>query len=221
MPRMLLHALQRALAVVALLLAVAPPSFAQDPLTLLQRHPLESPERGVIANRDAIVRALGLKPGMTVADIGAGTGAFMEPMARAVGPTGRYFGVDIDKDYVKLMESRAKRLGLSQAQVVLSRTDSVTLPAESVDLMVVIDAYHHFSPVEPMLASMKAALRPGGRLIIVDFDRTPKSPRWIKEHVRADKATFLQEIGKAGFRLDGDITVPGLEGHFVTGFVRP
>jgi ubiquinone/menaquinone biosynthesis C-methylase UbiE len=195
--------------------------MAQDPLTLLQRHPLESPERGVIAHRDQIVRALKIKPGTVVADIGAGTGAFMEPLSRAVGSGGRYIGVDIDKDYVKLMESRAKRLGLAQASVVLSRPDSITLPEDSVDLMVVIDAYHHFTPPEPMLASMHKALRPGGQLVIVDFDRTPRSPKWLREHVRADKATFLKEIEAAGFRVDRDLKVPGLEGHFVTRLLKP
>ncbi|WP_448579044.1 class I SAM-dependent methyltransferase [Thermaurantiacus sp.] len=217
-----MHRLLRFLTLLGLsLLLPFAPSVAQDPLTLLQRHPLESPERGVIAHRDAIVRALGIKPGTVVADIGAGTGAFMEPLARAVGPGGRYIGVDIDKDYVKLMESRAKRLGLAQASVVLSRPDSITLPADSVDLMVVIDAYHHFAPPEPMLASMLKALRPGGQLVIVDFDRTPNSPRWLREHVRADKATFLKEMEAAGFRIDRDLKIPGLEGHFATRLLKP
>lgn len=204
-----------------LFLLLATPALAEAGVAQLQAHPLEDPARGVIANRDSIVAALELRPGLVVADIGAGTGAFMEKIARAVGPSGRYIAVDIDRDYVGLMRDRAKALGLTNAEVVHSRPDSVTLPEASVDLMVVIDAYHHFDPVGPMLASMLAALKPGGRLVIVDFDRTPQSPRWVRNHVRADRATFEREIRSAGFRFDRDLAVPGLTGHFVARFVKP
>ncbi|MFQ3596156.1 MAG: methyltransferase domain-containing protein [Sphingomonadaceae bacterium] len=205
----------------AFALPFALPVWAQGTAANLQQHPLEDPARGVIANRPAILAALDLKPGLTVADIGAGTGAFMEGIARAVGPRGRYFGVDIDRDYVATMQGRAARLRLANATIIHSRPDSITLPANSVDLMVVIDAYHHFEPVEPMLASMLAALRPGGRLVIVDFDRKPDSPRWLQKHVRADKETFLGEIRRAGFVFDRDLEVAGLTGHFVSQFVKP
>jgi ubiquinone/menaquinone biosynthesis C-methylase UbiE len=204
-----------------LVLLLSAPALAQGSAARLQAHPLEDPARGVIANRDAIVAALVLKPGLVVADIGAGTGAFMEQIARGVGPTGRYIGVDIDREYVGLMRDRVRALGLANAEVVHSRPDSVTLPAASVDLMVVIDAYHHFDPPGPMLASMLAALRPGGQLVIVDFDRTPQSPKWVRSHVRADRATFEREIRSAGFRFDRDLAVPGLTGHFVARFVKP
>ncbi len=204
-----------------LLLLLAAPALAQGSAARLQAHPLEDPARGVIANRDAIVAALALRPGMVVADIGAGTGAFMAPIARAVGPKGRYIGVDIDRELVGLMRDRARSLGLPNVEVLLSRPDSVMLAPASVDLMVVIDAYHHFDPPEPMLASMRAALRPGGQLVIVDFDRRPESPKWVRGHVRADKAAFLREIARAGFRLEQDLAVPGLTGHFATRFVRP
>ncbi|WP_448582638.1 class I SAM-dependent methyltransferase [Thermaurantiacus sp.] len=204
-----------------LLLLLSAPALAQAGVARLQAHPLEDPARGVIANREAIVAALELRPGLVVADIGAGTGAFMQAIARAVGPSGRYIGVDIDREYVQLMRERVRALGLANAEVVLSRPDSVTLPPASVDVMVVIDAYHHFDPVGPMLASMLAALRPGGRLVIVDFDRTPQSPKWVRNHVRADRATFEREIRSAGFRFDRDLAVPGLTGHFVARFVKP
>jgi predicted methyltransferase len=209
------------------LLSLAAPVPAQSPTagapaeTPFAGHPLDNPERGVIANRAAIVRVLGLSPGLVVADVGAGTGAFMAPIARAVGPTGLYIGVDIDRDFVDTMRSRAKAANLPNTRILLSRPDSTMLDPGSVDLIVVIDAYHHFSPAAPMNASMFEALKPGGRLVIVDFDRTPQSPKWIKSHVRADRATFEREIAKAGFRRDGDLAVPGLEGHFVTRFRKP
>ncbi|MFN7174960.1 MAG: class I SAM-dependent methyltransferase [Thermaurantiacus tibetensis] len=211
----------RLLALLLLILAPSVPALAQGVAARLQAHPLEDPARGVIANRPAIVAALDLRPGLVVADIGAGTGAFMEPIARAVGPQGRYIAVDIDRDSVGLMRDRARALGLGNVEVLLSRPESVMLAPASVDLMVVIDAYHHFDPVKPMLASMLAALRPGGQLVVVDFDRTPQSPKWVRNHVRADKATFVREITEAGFRLDRDLAVPGLAGHFVTRFVKP
>jgi ubiquinone/menaquinone biosynthesis C-methylase UbiE len=207
--------------VVALFLALAQPLQAQDPAALLARHPLESPERGVIARRAEIVSALELRPGQSVADIGAGTGAFMEPIARAVGPEGTYIGIDIDPDYVRMMSDRLRRLGLANARVLRSKPEDILLGAGSVDVMVVIDAYHHFAPPEPMLASMKRALKRGGYLVIVDFDRTPSSPNWIRSHVRANRATFQREIEGAGFRFDRDLAVPGLSGHFVARFVKP
>jgi ubiquinone/menaquinone biosynthesis C-methylase UbiE len=203
----------------ALLLALfAPPLLGQAAPQAFVGHPLDSPERGVIANRDAIIRALALTPGLVVADVGAGTGAFMEPIARAVGPTGQYIGVDIDRDYVETMQSRARTANLRNTRILLSKPGDTMLAPASVDLVVVIDAYHHFDPPAPMNASMFEALKPGGRLVIVDFDRTPDSPKWVKSHVRADRATFVKEISRAGFRLEKDLPVPGLEGHFVTQF---
>ncbi|WP_448585461.1 class I SAM-dependent methyltransferase [Thermaurantiacus sp.] len=203
-----------------LILALARPLAADATSALLSRHPLESPERGVIANRAAIVAALDLKPGMVVADVGAGTGAFMEPIARAVGSRGRYIGVDIDRDYVRIMTDRAQRLGLGNTEIVLSRPDDTRLGVGSVDLVVVIDAYHHFDPPGPMVASMRRALKPGGRLVVIDFDRRPTSPKWVRNHVRADRATFQREIEAGGFRYERDLPVPGLKGHFVAQFVR-
>jgi ubiquinone/menaquinone biosynthesis C-methylase UbiE len=209
----------------ALLLAIAPPLAAQMPAPVpaapepaFAGHPLDNPERGVIANRDGIVRALALAPGMVVADVGAGTGAFMAPISRAVGATGRYIGVDIDRDYVERMKARAKAAGLSNTRILLSKPGDTLLEPGSVDLVVVIDAYHHFDPPGAMNASMYRALKPGGRLVVVDFDRTADSPKWVKSHVRADRATFAREIERAGFRFEKDLAVPGLDGHFVAQF---
>jgi ubiquinone/menaquinone biosynthesis C-methylase UbiE len=196
----------------------AAPTSTAEPVFV--GHPLDNPERGVIANRAGIVKALALAPGLVVADVGAGTGAFMAPIARAVAPTGRYIGVDIDRDYVETMRSRAKRAGLANVRVVHSKPGSTTLAPASVDVIVVIDAYHHFTPPGPMNASMFQALKPGGRLVIVDFDRTDRSPKWVKSHVRADRETFTREIRAAGFRVERDLAVPGLEGHFITQFRR-
>lgn len=216
MRRTLLPALVGAL----LLGAVPQAALAREPAPVAS-HPLESSDRAVIAHRDGIVRALELRPGIAVADVGAGTGAFMEPIARAVGPTGRYLAVDVDPEMVAILAARARRLGLPQVRVVHSRRHDVRLAPASVDLVVVIDTYHHFDPVAPMNRSLFRALKPGGRLVVVDFDRRPDSPEWVKDHVRADRATFMREIEAAGFRHEADLKVPGLHGHFIARFLRP
>jgi ubiquinone/menaquinone biosynthesis C-methylase UbiE len=176
---------------------------------------LENPNRDVIAHRDGVIAALGLKPGQHVADVGAGTGPYMAGIARIVGAEGHYYGVDIAPAFIAHMRDRAAEAGLGNVTLIVSRSDSATLPAASVDVIVSINAYHHFGEIEPMLASLHRALKPGGRLIIVDFDRVEGTSRqWILDHIRADKTTFRGEIEAAGFRFVEEVTDTGLIENF-------
>lgn len=183
---------------------------------------LEDPDRDVIKHREGVLAALGLKPGLHVADIGAGTGAYMEGISRIVGSNGRYYGVDIAPGFVGYMRDRAVKAGLDNVTLVVSRTDHATLAPGSVDAILVVDTYHHFHPADAMLASMFAALRPGGTLNIVDFDRIEgKSRQWILDRIRADKHTFRREIEKAGFNFVEEVTDAGLEENFFFRFAKP
>lgn len=183
---------------------------------------LENPDRDVIVHRDAVIAALGLERGQHIADIGAGTGAYMTGIARIVGATGRYYGVDIAPALVGFMRDRAVKAGLENVTLVVSRIDHATLPVQSVDMILVVDTYHHFDPVKPMLASMFDALKPGGTLVIVDFDRIEGVSRdWVLERIRADKHTFRREIEAAGFRFVEEATDTGLAENFFFRFVRP
>jgi ubiquinone/menaquinone biosynthesis C-methylase UbiE len=165
----------------------------------------EAESREIYAQREAIVAELELRPGMDVADIGAGTGFFTILFARAVGPDGKVYGVDIAENFVQHIRELAEREGLGNVHGVVNREDSVDLPAGSIDLAFICDTYHHFEYPEPTLASIHKALRPGGALVIVDFKRIEGTSReWVLNHVRAGQEVTTQEIERAGFELVDD-----------------
>lgn len=181
----------------------------------------ESESREIYVERRAIVEALGLSAGMAVADVGAGTGLFLEHFSDAVGPSGRVYAVDISPKFVEHLESRAKEQALANVTVVLGGDRSAELAARSVDLAFVCDTYHHFEYPKSMLASLRGAIRSGGQLIVVDFDRIlGESKEWILDHVRADKDTFAAEIQAAGFELLEEVEIEGLRENFMLRFRR-
>jgi predicted methyltransferase len=156
--------------------------------------------REVYDKRNEILKALDLRPGEKVADIGTGTGLFVPLFAEAVGPTGRVYATDIAEDFVEHVRNRARRLGLTNVETVLGADRSVDLPAASIDLAFLCDVYHHFEFPEDSLRSIDSALRPGGRLVVIDYHREPgKSPEWRLHHIRAGKDQFRAEIEAAGF----------------------
>jgi ubiquinone/menaquinone biosynthesis C-methylase UbiE len=162
----------------------------------------ERNDREVVRNLKAIVAACQLKPGMDVADIGAGTGVFTRPMAKIVGPEGKVYGVEISREFVDHLVKSSKEEGLENVVGVLGKDKQTTLEAASLDVAFICDTYHHFEHPAEMLADIHAALRPGGKMIIVDFRREEgKSSEWVLEHVRAGKETVIEEATEAGFRL--------------------
>jgi predicted methyltransferase len=179
----------------------------------------ESESREVFAKRREIVAFVDPKPGMVVADVGAGTGLFTQLFAEAVGSEGKVLAVDIAPKFLEHIRREAKRLGHEQVATVLGTHDSTKLPAAAVDVVFVADTYHHFAKPKEMLASIHQALRPGGRLVIVEFDRdSAKNSEFIRKHVRADKRTFLREIESAGFAPVPAGEPPALEENFIAAF---
>lgn len=182
----------------------------------------EVESREIVAERHAILAALGLAPGMAVADVGAGTGLFLAPFSAAVGPHGQVYAVDIAPRFVDHMRERARLEGLENVTAVLCTERSVELPGASLDLAFVCDTYHHFEYPRNTLASLRHAIRPGGQLVIVDFERIPGVSRaWILDHVRADKETFRTEIEAAGFVFVEQVDLPGLVENYMLRFRRP
>jgi predicted methyltransferase len=166
----------------------------------------EKEGREVFDHRHDIVKLLQLRPGMTVADIGAGTGLFTLLMAEAVGPRGRVFAVDIARDFLRHIEQRAAGAGLRNIRTVLGTERSVELPPNSVDLAFICDTYHHFEYPHSTMTSLWRALRPGGEVVVVDFKRIPgESSQWTLDHVRAGQEVFEREIEAAGFRKVGQV----------------
>lgn len=162
----------------------------------------EGESREIYKQRDRIAAAVGLKPGLVVADIGAGTGLYTMMFADLVGPTGKVFAVDITPEFIELIKQRARQRGSVNVEPVLCAEDSVKLPPDSVDVAFVCDTYHHFEYPKSTLRSIQEALRPGGELIVVDFDRVPgKSRQWVLDHVRAGREAVTREIEAAGFTL--------------------
>lgn len=179
----------------------------------------ERPGRELYDKRQEIVQALGLQPGMAVADIGAGTGLFTRLFSGKVGVQGRVYAIDISENFVRSIEAMARQQGLDNIQGIVNTDKSTGLPASSIDLAYLADTYHHFEYPRTMLASIHAALREGGQLVIIDFRKQPGvSSSWVMSHVRADKNTVIQEVESAGFKLIADSDL--LETNYFLSFIK-
>ena len=130
---------------------------------------LEREEREREERTDLLVTALQLKPGMVVADIGAGTGYLARRMAPAVTPGGKVLAVDVQPEMVALLQGTVRQSGLTQIQPLLGAEDDVRLPASSVDLAIMVDVYHELAFPFEVLGSIVRALKPGGLLVFVEY----------------------------------------------------
>lgn len=162
----------------------------------------EKEGREIYDHRQQIVAACQLRPGLDVADVGAGSGLFTRLFAEKVGPDGQVFAVDIAEKFLHAIRQASAAAGLKNIATVLGAVDDTRLPPASVDVVFLCDTYHHFEFPQKSLASIHRALRPGGRLVIVDFKRIEGvSSEWILKHVRAGQEVVTQEIEASGFRL--------------------
>ena len=170
-----------------------------DPKQFVERFEIES--REVFAKRQDIVAALKLKPNNIVADVGAGTGLFTRMFAEAVGPEGRVIAVDISQKFLDHIQVTCRERNLLNVETLLCKDDSTELPPHSVDLVFICDTYHHFEFPQKTMTSILQALKPGGRVIVIDFRRVEgESTEWTMSHVRAGQEVFEAEIVAAGFR---------------------
>lgn len=170
-----------------------------DPKEFLGKFEVES--REVFARRREIVAGCEIQPGQTVADIGAGTGLFTRMFSDVVGTDGRVIAVDIAQKFVDHVAKTTREAGQRNVETVLCKADSTELPADSVDVAFICDTYHHFEFPLKTMASLHRALKPGGRVILVDFRRVEgKSTDWVLTHVRAGQDVFEAEIVQAGFK---------------------
>ncbi len=209
----------------------APPEAGADPeITRRFDAPAQSLEywidrfasesREVAAQRLAILAALEVEPGSDVADIGAGTGLFELQLSQAVGAQGTVYAVDISPRFLQHLRDRKQAEGWSNVTVVAGTERSPLLAPDSVDLVFICATYHHFTHVAETLASIKSSLRPGGRMVVVDFRRIPgESADWVVEHVRAGMEVVRSEIEAAGFRHTRTIEI--LKENFFLEFELP
>jgi ubiquinone/menaquinone biosynthesis C-methylase UbiE len=191
----------------------------RDPSYSRWQRNFETEGREVYEKRVAIVDAAAAKPGQAVADVGAGTGLFTRLFAARVGPQGRVYAVDVARSFVAGNLERSRAAGLGNVIGIVSTQTDTRLEAGSVDLAFVCDAYHHFEDPPAMLASIRRALRPGGALVVIDFERIPGvSPDWILKHVRAGKEDFRREIEAGGFRYAGEVKL--MRDNYLLRFTR-
>jgi predicted methyltransferase len=182
---------------------------------------LEGESREIYRKREDIVDASGARPGMTVADVGAGTGLFTMLFARRVAPGGSVVAVDISQPFLDGISKRAAQEGLVNVTTRSGTQTETRLSESSVDLVFTSDTYHHFEQVTPVLASIRRALKPRGRFIVIDFERIPGvTPQRTLDHVRAGKDEVIREVEASGFRFVQEVTSVGLKQNYYLVFEK-
>jgi ubiquinone/menaquinone biosynthesis C-methylase UbiE len=167
---------------------------------------LERPEREAEEQASQMIAQLKLRPGMTVADVGAGTGYYARRIAELVKPSGRVLAVDIQPEMLQLLTNTASKLGLTNITPVLGSISNANLAAATVDLALLVDVYHEFDHPYEMMSSIVSALKPGGRLVLVEFrGEDPKVP--IKELHKMSEAQVRKEMGGHALRFVENITI--------------
>ena len=164
---------------------------------------LADPKRDERQKPRELVDALGLRPGNTVVDLGTGVGYMLPFLSHAVGPTGRVLGEDIQSDFLDQARTRARTLGLNNVTFILGADRDPKLPADTADVVLVLDVYHHFDYPETMLGHIRDCLLSDGRLVIVDYyKREEAMPNGrALEHIRLDEDDVIKEVEANGFRL--------------------
>jgi len=157
----------------------------------------DDPARDAWQKPAEVIRALKLSPDAAVADIGSGTGYFAVRLARAL-PQGRVYGADVEPDMVRFLNERAAKENLRNLSSHLAADDDPKFPA-AVDLALVVDTYHHIPRRSRYFERLRAALKPGGRVAIVDFRLD--SPTGPPPGARIAPETVKAEMERAGYRL--------------------
>jgi ubiquinone/menaquinone biosynthesis C-methylase UbiE len=165
----------------------------------------EDPARDRWQQPDKVVQALAVRAGQTVCDIGSGPGYFTLRLARAVGPRGRVFAVDVEPKALDALRERIEARHLRNVTPVLGLGDDALLPPATCDLILIVDTYHHFPDRTAYLRTLAPALKRAGRVANIDFHRraTPVGPP--QEH-RVAREDFLREAAAAGFEIDRELT---------------
>lgn len=162
---------------------------------------LERSEREDEEAPEKALDAIGIREGMVIADVGAGTGYFSRRMAKRTGPTGKVYAVDIQPEMIRKLRDNAKREGLTNIVGVVSKENDPMLPEGAIDLILMVDVYHEFDRPQEMLRKMRAALKPDGRMILLEYRKEdPKVPIRLEHKMTVEEAKA--EVEAEGFRLD-------------------
>lgn len=162
---------------------------------------LERSEREEEENPERAIRALDLRQGMVVADVGAGSGYFTLRMAKLVGPGGKVYASDIQQQMLDLLKERMRSEKISNVELVRGTLTDPKLPPGNLDLILMVDVYHEFSEPQAMLRKMKEALAPDGRLVLIEYRKEDASVPIRFEH-KMSVAEVRAELEAEGFKLD-------------------
>lgn len=157
---------------------------------------LERPERQQEERTDLLIQMLELKPDNVVADIGAGSGYFTMPLARSVS-NGKVLAVDIQPKMLEMLQQKSKSLGITNVTPVLGTITNPNLPESSVDVVLMVDAYHEFSNPREMMDAIVTGLKPGGRVVLVEF-RAEDPKVMIKRLHKMTEAQVRLEMDAVG-----------------------
>jgi predicted methyltransferase len=162
---------------------------------------LERDDREAVEQPDKVIAAMKLQSGDVVADIGSGSGYFTRRLAKAVLPEGKVYGVDIQPEMNAALEENCKKEGITNIEIVLGEEADPKLPEARIDWMLLVDVYHEFQQPKPMLEKMFAALKPGGRVALVEYRLLGDTAAHIKTEHRMSVEQVLSEWEPAGFEL--------------------
>jgi len=150
---------------------------------------LERSERQEEEEPEKALDAIGIKPGMVIADVGSGTGYFSRRMARRASPGGKVYAVDIQPQMLADLKKMAAKEGITNIETILSKEDDPMLPEGAVDLILMVDVYHEFAKPQIMLRKMRAALKPGGRMVLLEYRKEdPKVPIRFEHKMTVEEA---------------------------------
>ena len=177
---------------------------------------LAGPGRDARQKPQLLVQWMELKPGMTVADLGTGPGYMLPFLSRAVGPSGRVLAGDIQQDFLDKAGKKAETEKLGNVSFVLGTEKDARLPRKSADLVLALDAYHHFDYPAEMLASIRKALKNDGRFVLVEYHKDHFADR---NHVRLDAEGVIREVESNGFRVTARQEIES-NGQYMAVFVK-
>lgn len=161
---------------------------------------LDRAERMQEEEPDIALGALTLTPGSAVADVGAGSGYMTVRMSKLVGPTGKVYANDIQPQMLQILKQRLVREQISNVELVLGTFDDPRLPADAIDLILMVDVYHEFSEPQKMLQRMRTSLKPSGRLVLFEYRKEdPRIP--IRPDHKMSVAEAKMEVEAEGFTL--------------------
>ena len=164
---------------------------------------LSNPERDQQQKPGVLIHEMGLQPGMTVADVGTGVGYMLPFLSKRVGPEGHVIAEDIFDDFLAAARQTVDRQGLTNVTFVKGTEESPNLPEGQVDIVLALDVYHHFNYPEKMLASIHKALKPGGKLVIVEYYKRESAMPGGRaiSHIRLDMPDVIKETEANHFHL--------------------